>query len=255
MRLKYTGTPTIDLSSLGLGLVATNGIFDINPLKLTSLADISPLSNFTDVDSPVPGFIPTSFSTAQLNSGTLANRPTAGVSGRLYFATDANTSGGLYYDNGSSWSQVSPGATGGVTNAMLEVPTDNALNAARMGKWTYNFSVLGGAVGTIALTGASLPVNTIIVAGFMEVTTALTTGTTSTAAVTVQGANDVVSATTVAGAPWSTTGRKAIVPVWSDMTKAIKVASTAKTPSIVVGSADLTDGVFNLFLVTFQSDS
>ena len=38
-------------------------------------------------------------------AGTLASRPAAGSSGRLYFATDA-TEKVLYYDNGTAWTKV-----------------------------------------------------------------------------------------------------------------------------------------------------
>ena len=41
--------------------------------------------------------------------GTLANRPTAGKKGRLYFTTDTKE---LFYDNGSSWVRVVSGETG-----------------------------------------------------------------------------------------------------------------------------------------------
>ncbi|RKX60794.1 MAG: hypothetical protein DRP29_01970 [Thermodesulfobacteriota bacterium] len=41
--------------------------------------------------------------------GTLADRPTAGKKGRLYFATDTNE---LYYDDGSSWTRATSGDVG-----------------------------------------------------------------------------------------------------------------------------------------------
>jgi len=41
--------------------------------------------------------------------GTLADRPTAGKKGRLYFTTDTKE---LFYDNGSSWVRVVSGVTG-----------------------------------------------------------------------------------------------------------------------------------------------
>jgi len=41
--------------------------------------------------------------------GTLADRPSAGKKGRLYFTTDTKE---LYYDNGSSWVRVVSGETG-----------------------------------------------------------------------------------------------------------------------------------------------
>jgi len=41
----------------------------------------------------------------EITSGTFSARPSAGVSGRYYFANDLN-GGTLYFDNGSSWVQI-----------------------------------------------------------------------------------------------------------------------------------------------------
>jgi hypothetical protein len=40
--------------------------------------------------------------------GTLAARPAAGVRGRYYWATDSGINGGLYRDNGTVWTRLSP---------------------------------------------------------------------------------------------------------------------------------------------------
>jgi hypothetical protein len=50
--------------------------------------------------------------------GLLANRPAAGVSGRLYHATDSNagTGGTVYRDTGSAWIPVAVGSSAGVTS-------------------------------------------------------------------------------------------------------------------------------------------
>src|SRR3990167_7022302 len=47
----------------------------------------------------------------EIDSGTLAARPAASLSGRWYFATDVS-GGTLYFDTGAAWTQVSPGVTG-----------------------------------------------------------------------------------------------------------------------------------------------
>jgi len=46
------------------------------------------------------------FTNGLIIQGTFAGRPAPGTSGRFYFATDKGT---LFYDNGSSWKQVSVG--------------------------------------------------------------------------------------------------------------------------------------------------
>lgn len=61
-------------------------------------------------------------------------------------------------------------------------------------------------------TGVFLPANAIVCGGFFEVNTAFTTSASGTLAIKVQGANDIQTATIVSSAPFSTTGRKAIIP-------------------------------------------
>lgn len=62
--------------------------------------------------------------------------------------------------------------------------------------------------------GVTLPANAIVVGGFFEVNTAFTSENTNngTIAIHVQTANDIQTAAAVSGAPYSTIGRKAIVP-------------------------------------------
>lgn len=144
-------------------------------------------------------------------------------------------------------------ATAAIAQANITPATDNTKNVMRMGKWTYSFAVNGGGTGTIAMTGETLPVNAVVIGGVMDVTTAVT-GSGATVAVQLQAANDIISAAAVSGAPWSTTGLKAIVPVFTNATYK-KVATTAKTPSLVVTSAALDGGVVNLHLLYVLSDA
>lgn len=53
--------------------------------------------------------------------GVVASRPTAGIPGRIYYATDV---GLIYRDNGTSWDDVTPTGSGGgtVTSVGLTVP-------------------------------------------------------------------------------------------------------------------------------------
>ena len=63
-------------------------------------------------------------------------------------------------------------------------------------------------------TGVILPAHAIIVGGFFDVNTKFDSDATDagTIAISVQGANDIQTAAAVSGAPYSTVGRKAIVP-------------------------------------------
>ena len=63
-------------------------------------------------------------------------------------------------------------------------------------------------------TGVILPTGAIVVGGFFSVVTKFTSAETNTGtiAISVEGANDIQTAAAVSGAPYSTTGGKAIVP-------------------------------------------
>lgn len=62
--------------------------------------------------------------------------------------------------------------------------------------------------------GVSLPADAIVVGGFFDVNTVFTSagGDAGTIALHLQAANDIQAAAAVSGAPYSTIGRKAIVP-------------------------------------------
>lgn len=62
-------------------------------------------------------------------------------------------------------------------------------------------------------TGVILPANAVVVGGGVEVNTAFTSaGGTATIAISVVSANDIITAAAVSGAPYSSTGLKAITP-------------------------------------------
>lgn len=118
----------------------------------------------------------------------------------------------------------------------------------RVVRASYSFAADGGAVGTINLLSSSaIPSGSIILGGLLEVTTAPTSGGAATVAIQVEGAGDMVAAAAVSGAPWSTTGRKSIIPVFTGATSVKTTA--ARNVSAVVAVAALTAGVFNVYLV------
>jgi hypothetical protein len=115
----------------------------------------------------------------------------------------------------------------------------------------YDFAVDGGAVSTITLRsagGASLgneiPAGSVITGGYIEVDTAVTSGGAATLGVNSEGAGDLLAATVVSGAPWSSTGRKSITPAF---TGASSVKTTVKRNlAVTVAVAALTAGKFRL---------
>jgi hypothetical protein len=110
----------------------------------------------------------------------------------------------------------------------------------------YDFAVDGGAIGSIAITAQKIPANAIILGGVVEVDTALTSGGAATVAVQVEAANDTVNAAAVSGAPWSTTGRKSTIPAFTGATTLKTTA--ARDISVVIATATLTAGVFDVFV-------
>ncbi len=115
-------------------------------------------------------------------------------------------------------------------------------------KGEYDFAVDGGAVSTITLRSddGGLPAGAIVEGGLIEVDTILTSGGAPTVAVQAEGAGDIQAAAAISGAPWSTTGRKSVVPVF---TGATTVKTTiVRNPAIVIATATLTAGKFRVIL-------
>jgi hypothetical protein len=111
----------------------------------------------------------------------------------------------------------------------------------------YDFAIDGGGTGlpqTIVLRSQDgpLPNGAIITGGLVDVSSSVLSAT-GTIALTVQAANDIVSA--VGQASW-TAGLKATIPV---QTAATMIKLTAeRSPSMVIATAAFTAGAFRLIL-------
>lgn len=117
----------------------------------------------------------------------------------------------------------------------------------RLIKASYSFAVNGGAVGTITLlSGSDVPQGAVILGGYLDVTSALTSGGSATVAVTVEAANDIITATAFGSSPWSSTGRKSVIPAFTGATTVKTTA--ARNVSVVIGTAALTAGIFDVYL-------
>ena len=134
-----------------------------------------------------------------------------------------------------------------IESAPLEGLNARGLKVAR---GDYSFAVDGGAVSTIPLIGATLiPSGSIIVGGFLEVTTAVV-GAGASVGIQIESAGDTVAVAAVSGAPWSTTGRKSLIPAFTGATTLKTTA--ARDISAVISAAVLTAGVFKV--VVFYLD-
>jgi len=118
----------------------------------------------------------------------------------------------------------------------------------RVKQFLYDFSVHGGAVGSITLDGL-LPDNALVTSGMIEVITAVTSTGDPTVAMQLVSAEDIL-AETLKGALLVNT-RVDIVPVGTAATM-VKTATAAGTALVVViGTAALTAGKLLITLEYF----
>jgi hypothetical protein len=116
--------------------------------------------------------------------------------------------------------------------------------------WTgeYAFGTDGGGTGTYTLRSndGPIPSGAYVTGGVLDITTQFTTSASGQGAIAVEGANDLVSATIVSGAPYSSTGQKDIVP---DATGSTAIQTTAaRNPAFTIATGALTAGAFTLVL-------
>ena len=117
----------------------------------------------------------------------------------------------------------------------------------RLVQGTYDFSKVGGGTATYNLI--KLNSGARVLGGWVEVsgTPAAASGT-PTIAVQVEGANDLISAASVLGAPWSTAGKKAITPKINTPESTSITLTADRNVAALIGAAPLSAGVFTVFL-------
>ena len=100
--------------------------------------------------------------------------------------------------------------------AGLVKASQDAINngTLKIAKFVFDAGVAANRTAGAHGTGVILPAGAIVVGGFFSVVTKFTSAETNTGtiAISVEGANDIQTAAAVSGAPYSTTGGKAIVP-------------------------------------------
>lgn len=143
-----------------------------------------------------------------------------------------------------------------VAESKLAAPNADGLHAMRVARFTYDFAVQGGAVGTIDLA-VTLPDKSVVLDGMVDVVTTFTTAgaDAGTIAITMgaQAANMIVSAVAVSDGsnPWDA-GLHAIVPLGTAAT-AVKLTA-ARAVRVVVGGQAVTAGKLVGFLRYVVSD-
>jgi len=98
--------------------------------------------------------------------------------------------------------------------AMGPVGVDVGLGVLRVARFEFDAGVVANRSIAAHGTGVTLPIYAIVVGGFFDVNTLFTSNgaNAGTIAISVEAANDIQTAAAVSGAPYSSIGRKAIVP-------------------------------------------
>lgn len=110
----------------------------------------------------------------------------------------------------------------------------------------YDFAVHGGAdQATFAI--AKVPAGSRIRGGYMHVTAAVT-GVGASVAVHVEAANDIQTAAGIVGAPWSTTGLKAITPKANTPESSSILTTVDRDVTVTLSGAAVTAGRFLVYL-------
>jgi hypothetical protein len=122
-------------------------------------------------------------------------------------------------------------------------------NGMKSWKFEYDFAKDGGVVGDITLRGAPIPVGAVILGGYVDVETAVTSDGSATVALKVTGTADILAAT--AKASLSLAALLIAVPDFATVGDAVRVASSAKSVVASVAVADLTAGKFHVHLFGF----
>lgn len=147
-------------------------------------------------------------------------------------------------------------ANGSIEDLGLGFSGNGLLGVARFTYDTAGKDSAGASNKTVAAhgTGVILPANAVIVGGFVDVNTAFTTSASGTLAISVEGANDIITAGIVSSAPYSTIGRKAIVPKANTPESTSVKTSAAKEITCTVATGALTAGKLTGFLYYVVSD-
>ncbi len=125
----------------------------------------------------------------------------------------------------------------------------DGLDQMRVARFTFDAGIAGNQTIAAHGTGVTLPINAIVYGGFYDVNTGFTSagGNAGTVAISLEAANDLLTATAVSNAILGTIGRKAIVPV-STAASTVKATAAREVTCTVAGQV-LTAGKLTGFLL------
>ena len=134
--------------------------------------------------------------------------------------------------------------------ALGPVGSDVGLGVLRCARFEFDAGVVANRPIGAHGTGVTIPANAIITGGFVNVNTVFTSANASngTIAISAEAANDIISAAAVSGAPYSSIGRKAIIPKSNTPESTSVLATTAKEITCTVAVSALLTGKLTGYL-------
>jgi microcystin-dependent protein len=97
----------------------------ISPRYQISYPDPAPRNEPADVPADIKRLVDAIEVSAMWVQGVVASRPTFGTTGRFFFATDENI---LYFDKGTSWTEIGPVRPDSIGTAQLAPAAEERLN-------------------------------------------------------------------------------------------------------------------------------
>jgi hypothetical protein len=126
----------------------------------------------------------------------------------------------------------------------------DGLGTMGVARFTFDASIGGNqGIGAHALS-VTLPIHAVVIGGFFDVNTVFHSAgaDAGSIAISVEGANDIQAAAAVSGAPYSTIGRKAIVPKSNTPESTSVKCTAARAITCTVAGQVLTAGKLTGFL-------
>lgn len=185
------------------------------------------------------------------NAGT----PTNGAAGTLFGVAGPGailidvTNKVLYVNTNTKASPTWTAAATALT------PSADGLGQMGLARVTINPTLNAGERTIAAHTyGVTIPISAWVVGGFLQVNTVFHSAgaDAGTVAISVEGANDIISAAAVSGAPYSTIGAKAIIPKANTPETTGILTTAARLVTMTVAGQALTAGKATLFLSYVQ---
>jgi hypothetical protein len=132
---------------------------------------------------------------------------------------------------------------------------DVGLGSLQVARFLFDTGAVANRTVAAHGTGVTLPASAIVVGGFLEVHTLFTSASTNTGtiAISVENTNDIQTAVAVSGAPYSSIGRKAIVPKANTPESTAVKTTVPREITCTVAVAALTAGVLTGYLYFVES--